>query len=153
MPIANIDAILAAGVVTGATKAESAIGMAWLRAHWQEWARVEFNRGMGPGLQLGDGAPEWLQRSATASTRPRADIVVYRGDVAGVVELKERIRGSALGQVITYAHMLQADNPRLLQVYKYVAGASILDGIAPAFESNGVIIELFPYAIPLGLAQ
>lgn len=150
MPIANIDAILTAGVVAGTTKAESAIGIAWLREHWKEWDRVAFNVGLGPGVFLGPGVPEYVQRSATASTRPRADMIVYRGDhIAGIVEMKERIRGSAMGQLITYAHMLQSENPRLLQVYKYVAGGSILEGIRPVFEQQGIIIELFPLALPV----
>lgn len=149
MPIPNIDAILRSGVVPGTNKQESAIGLAWLQAHWQEWDRVAFNFGLGPGMNLGASVPDYVQRSATASTKPRADIIVYRGPhTAAVVELKERIRGSAMGQVITYAHMLKADNPRLLDVLKIVAGATIMEEIRGVFEQNGVSIELFPAALP-----
>jgi len=149
MPIPHIDAILTAGVIPGTDKNESAIGIAWLRKHWQEWDRVEFNVGLGPGVDLGPGVPAYVQKSATASTKPKADIIVYRGDhVAGVVELKARISGSALGQVLTYSHLLQRDNPRLLQVYKIVAGGSILTGIETVYEHAGVTIELFPLALP-----
>lgn len=150
MPIKNLDAILTAGVVPGTNKAESMVGIAWLREHGAEWDRVEFNVGLGPGVQLGPGTPDYVQRSATYSTRPRADMILYRGDsTAAVVEIKERIRGSAMGQVITYAHMLQADNPRLLQVYKIVVGATIVEGIKPVFDANGVVVELLPLAIPI----
>lgn len=149
MAIPNLDQIIAAGV-TGTTKAESAVGSAWLREHGTEWDRVEFNVPMGPGVELWPGAPDYVVKSAQASTKPRADIVVYRnGDqTAAIVELKARIGGAAMGQVLTYAHMLQVDNPRLLQVYKIVAGNSILAGIQQVFEKNGVTVELFPLATP-----
>lgn len=149
MALPNLDQILAAGV-TGTTKAEAAVGAAWLRKHGGEWDRVAFNVPMGPGLALWPGAPDYVVQAAAASTKPRADIIVYRDEdrTAAIVELKARIGGAAMGQVITYAHMLQADNPRLLQVYKIVAGNSIMEGIQPVFDRNGVEVELFPLAAP-----
>jgi len=149
MPIPNIDQILAAGV-TGTTQAEAAVGKAWLEKHWQEWDRVEFNVPMGPGVTLWPGAPDYVVKSAQASTKPRADIIVWRNQdrSAAIVELKQRIGGAALGQVITYAHLLQADRPQLVQVYRIVAGASILEGIQPVFDHAGVSVELFPLAVP-----
>jgi hypothetical protein len=148
MAIPNLEQILSAGVVTGATKQESAVGMAWLRVHGAQWDRVEFNVPMGPGITLWPGAPAYVQASAAASTKPRADIIAWRDNdqVAAVVECKGRIGGAAMGQVLTYAHMLAIDRPRLLQIYKYVAGVSILEGIQPVMEHNGVIVELYPLA-------
>lgn len=153
MPIPNIDAILQAGVVAGTTQAETLIGLAWLKAHWREWDRVEFNVGLGPGISLPAGTPANYQKAANLSSKPRADIIVYRPYTAGIVELKERIRGSALGQVLTYAHMLAADRPDLVQIYKTVAGAAILEGIQPVFAAQNVAIELFPLAVPPTLSQ
>lgn len=143
MPIPNLLQIIASPLRIGGTELESAVGRAWLLKHGDEWDRVEFNVGLGPGIDLGPGYADYVQKAATASTKPRADMIVFRDGSAAIVELKGRIGPSALGQLLTYWHMLQADNPKLLQVYKIVAGQTIQEGLQKVWENYGIIVELF----------
>ncbi len=150
MAIANIGAILASNVKIGGNARETDVAKAWLAKHVNDWDRVEFNVGLGPGITLPAGTPDWVQKSATDSTKMRADMIAYRGDYAAIIECKGRIGPSALGQLLTYWHLLTADNPKLIQVYKIVAGQTIQDGLAPILHHSGVEIELFPGTIVPG---
>jgi hypothetical protein len=148
MPIPNIGAILGSNIQIGGNQIETAVAKAYLTLHVNDFDRVEFNVGLGPGLVLGPGYSDWVQRSATASTKPRADMILYRGNTATIVEVKGRISGSAMGQLLTYWHILREDNPQLSEVYKVVAGNTIQDGLPPIFDRYGITIELFPAATP-----
>lgn len=148
--IPNIGVILSSHLKIGGNARETDVAKAWLAKHVNDWDRVEFNVGLGPGLTLPAGTPDWVQKSATDSTKLRADLIVFRGDYAAIVECKGRIGPAALGQLLTYWHLLTADNPRLLQVYKIAAGQTIQDGITAIFQHAGVEVELFPETIQPG---
>lgn len=151
MSIANIGSILASPVQIGGNALETAVAKEYLIKHVEDFDRVEFNVGLGPGLKLGPGYADYVQLSATASTKPRADMILYRGDVPTIVEVKGRIGPSAMGQLLTYWHILKEDNPKLLNVYKTVAGQTIQEGLSDIFERYGVTVELFPgAAVPAG---
>lgn len=148
MPIPNIGAILSSPAQIGGTRTETAVAKAYLTAHVEDFDRVEFNVGMGPGLDLGPSFPPYVQAAATASTKPRADMILYRGHTATIVEVKDRINPGALGQVLTYWNFMTVDHPELLQVYKVVAGRSIQPGLQAIWQNLGVTVELYPGAAP-----
>lgn len=148
MPIPNIGAILGSNIQIGGNKIETAVAKAYLTRHVNDFDRVEFNVGLGPGIILGPDYADYVQRSATESTKLRADMILYLGDSATIVEVKGRISGSVLGQLLTYWHMLTVDNPKLMQVYKVVAGNTIQDGLPAIFDRYGVTVELYPAATP-----
>lgn len=146
MPIANLPQILASNVQIGGDVIENAVAKAYLAKHANDFDRVELNVGLGPGITLPWDAPAWVQKSATAGTRSRADMILYRGDYATIVEVKDRIYAAAMGQLLSYWHLLRDDNPKLLTIYKVAAGQSIQDGITPTLHTYGVEVELFPAA-------
>jgi hypothetical protein len=148
MPIENIGAILSSTAQIGGNAIETAVAKAYLTKHIDDFDRVAFNVPLGPGVDLGPGYADYVQRAATASTKPRADMILYRGDVPTIVEVKGRISGSAMGQLLTYWHMLTLDNPKLLTVHKVVAGNTIQDGLTAIFDRYGITVELFPAAAP-----
>jgi hypothetical protein len=148
MPIPNLGAILSSSLQIGGNRQETAVAHAYLIAHQNDFDRVEFNVGLGPGITLWPGAEPWLQKAATASSKPRADMIGYRGDTATLVEFKGRIGPSALGQLLTYSHILRQDNPKLLQVYKVAAGNSVQEGLPQLWQQYGVSVELYPGAQP-----
>jgi hypothetical protein len=143
MPLPNIGAILSSPLQIGGNKTETEVAKAWLRTHWEEWDRIEFNVGLGPGLNLGPGVPAYVQKAATASTKPRADMILYRGQAAAIVEVKGRIGPSVMGQLLTYWHILHEDRPDLVQIYKIAAGNTIQAGQQPILERYGISVELF----------
>jgi hypothetical protein len=147
MPIENIGAILSSTQQIGGNAAETAVAKAFLTRHVNHYDRVQIEVPLGPGLGLGPNAPQYLQKCATAAWSLRADMILWRGNVATIVEAKERLDGRAIGQLLTYYKLLRQDNPSLLQVYKIAAGVSILNGITSIFFDYGITVELFPYAV------
>jgi len=147
MAIADIGAILGSDRQIGGTQIETAVAKAYLVHHINDFDRVQLNVGLGPGMDLGPNVPPWVQAAATASTKPRADMILWRGDVPTIVEVKDRANPSVMGQLLTYWHMLREDNPKLLNVYKVVAARSIQSGLQPILERYGVSLELFPNAV------
>ena len=147
MPIANIGAILSSGIQIGGNATETAVARAYLIRHVDDFDRVEFSVGMGPGITLPAGTPAYVQTSATASTKPRADMVLFRGDYATIVEVKDRLYSAVMGQLLTYWHMFTVDSPQYRQVYKVAAGISIQDGLQPILDQYGIQVELYPFAV------
>lgn len=148
MSIPNIGSILSSGLQIGGDAVETAVAHAWLIKHVDDYDRVELNVPLGTGIDLGPGYEPWVQKAATANSRPRADMIAYRGAVPTIVEFKGNITPAALGQVITYWKLLQQNNPALLQVYKVVAGQTIQFGLSNIFDQYGVSVELYPAAVP-----
>jgi len=148
MPIADIGRILASRKQMGGNACEDAVLRAWLCKHVNDYQRVEIERRLGPGLDLGPGADPALQRCATVSWQLRADMIAWNGNTPTIVEAKERIDGTAIGQLVTYQRLLTQDNPTILQVYKIACGQSIVLGIESFFHTYGIEVELFPGAIP-----
>lgn len=146
MPIADIGAILASNRQIGGNAAETAVAKAYLIKHVNDFERVEIERHLGPGLDLGPEYPEYMRRAAKTSYQLRADMVCWNGNVPTIVEAKDRLDGRAIGQLLTYAKLIVQDNPTILQVYKVAAGVSILNGIDYVFDSYGITVELFPGA-------
>lgn len=147
MPIPNIGAILGSSLQIGGNAIETAVAKAWLAKHQDDYDRVEFNVGLGPGVTLPRGTPAYVQKSATESTKPRADMVLYRGNTATIVEVKGRLYSAVMGQLLTYWHILSKDKPTLDQIYKVAAGQTIQDGLLPILQQYGIEVELFPYAV------
>lgn len=146
MAIQNIGEILSSTRQIGGTLCETALLKSFLIQHIDDYDRVEFEVRLGPGLNLGPGAPAYLQRCATASWQLRADMICWRGNVPTIVEAKDRLDGCAIGQLLTYTKLLKRDNPTLLQTYKIAIGLSIVDGISDIYFENGITVELFPGA-------
>lgn len=148
MSIPNLAAILASPVQIGGNANETAVAKAYLTLHQNDFDRVEFNVGLGPGVTLPWAAPAWVQKSATEGTKPRADMIAYRGTTATIIECKGRIGPSAMGQLLTYWHILKEDNASLLTITKVAAGQTIQDGLQSIFDRYGIEVELFPWALP-----
>jgi hypothetical protein len=144
MSIADIGQILASTKQIGGDPIETAVAKAYLAKHVDDFDGVQFNVGLGPGVTLPYGTPDYVQKCASASGRLRADMICYAGNTATIVEVKDRIYAAVMGQLLAYWHLLKDDNPQLLQVYKVAAGQSIIVGLEPVLENYGISVELFP---------
>lgn len=148
MPLKDIGAILAGSPSQiGGNKIETSVARAYLVHHVNEFDRVDFNVGLGPGVVLGSWADPSTQAAATYSSKPRADMIAWRGDVPYIIEVKDRINPSVMGQLLTYWHIMREENPKLLNVYKIVAGRSVQEGLPVIFARYNIGIELYPQAV------
>lgn len=146
MEIANIGAILASTTQIGGDALENAVARLYLIKHVADFDRVDLNTPVGAPLDLGPGYPAYVQKAATANSRPRVDMLMWRGEVPTIVEVKGRITSSALGQVLAYWHVMKKFDPQMLNIYRVCIGQTIQDGLASIFDEYGVQIELFPEA-------
>ena len=146
MPISNIDVLRVMTQLPGLVPAEAKVARAWLEEHHQEFESVEFNVRLGSGVVLPAGAPEYMQRFATASTTKRADMVLHLGRDVTIVEVKVRISGGAFGQLTLYKRLYIADHPEVQRVHLVAAGVTIDPDVSGLFSDHGIAVEVFPNA-------
>ncbi len=120
-PPPNLAHLVEQDVFAEQTIAESAILHDWLVAHGAEYDEIKISVRLGAGLPADPSLPEEYQRMALTVTRHRADAIASLGSAVTIIEAKERITSSVLGQLRTYRRLYleehpEAGDPRLLAV-------------------------------------
>lgn len=146
VPIAGIGAILSSRTQIGGSAVENAVARAYLTLHVGDFDAVQLNVPLGPGVQPPADTPAYLVAGMIHNSRCKADMILYRGNVPTIVEVKDRANPAVLGQLLTYYNLMRQDNPKLLTVYKVVAAQTMAPGMVPTFDQYNVRIELFPFA-------
>ena len=123
---------------------ESAIAHQWLMEHADEYDDVDFNVRVGNSLELGPEYDEATQRQAALLSQKRIDIVGFNGNAVTIVEVKLRISLSALGQLLGYALLWQAENPGTSEITLEAIGHDALIDAVEVLQAHGVQVELFP---------
>jgi len=102
----------------GLNSAESDLLRRFLRRRDDPVDRLETQVRLGPGEQLPDSRPEELRRSWQESSKLKLDALVVRQDAREVVELKEHLRTSHIGQLLSYRYWLniQRDSDSPMQL-------------------------------------
>jgi len=144
MPPPNLDLLLTRRQYEQVNKIESAIARAWLVAHGAEYDAVEFNVRLGAGQQLGPEFSDATRAAAQASTQKRADIVVTRAGQTTIIEIKERIGFSVLGQLLGYRALYLQDHPELTGIQLLAIGQSVRTDVEPVLREHGIALEYFP---------
>jgi hypothetical protein len=128
------------------TPIEDAVAKAWLTKHATEYDSVDFNVRVGSGIQLPDSSPDYMKLYARQATTKRCDMVLHKGTEATIVEVKIRVGGSALGQLLLYKRLYQADHPEVTAVHLIAAGQTIEPDVQEAYDELNIPVELFPSA-------
>lgn len=123
---------------------ESAIAHAWLMEHADEFDDVEFNRRVGNSLELGPEYDAATQRQAALLSQKRIDIIGFSGNAVTIVEVKLRISLSAMGQLMGYAVLWQAENPGTSEISMVAIGHDALIDVVEVLQAHGIAVELFP---------
>jgi hypothetical protein len=84
------------------TDQESAVIRDYLEAHGTEFDRLGFSVRVGQALAPDPTHLIGVQRSTIYSTRKRIDFVGIKGQLHTLVEAKQRVQPSAIGQILTY---------------------------------------------------
>jgi hypothetical protein len=103
----------------GLRPAEAAVLKDWLALHEGEYQRIDYNVRVGPGVDPGSDVAPAIRTNFIQSTQLRIDAVVWNGDSATLIEVKDRATPGAIGQLLTYSHYWQQSNrdagvPKLL---------------------------------------
>lgn len=141
--LANISQLLQVRQI-GGDQIETAVAKAYLIAHTNDFDWAELNVRLGPGVDPGPTFAPNIRKMAIMNSQLRADMVLWRGEIPTIVEVKDRALPSVLGQLITYWTLMRQDNPKLLQVYKVVAARTVAPGVYPVMDQYGIALELYP---------
>ena len=147
MAIDNLAALLDLNTLPGLRRPDTKIAQAWLREHAHEYDSVEFNVRLGEGIVLPESADESMKLFAAAVSTKKADMVLRRGADATIVEVKIRVGGAALGQLVLYRDLYRKKFPDVGDVRLIVAGQFLEPDVAATYQAHDIAIELYPAAV------
>lgn len=127
---------------------ERALAFNWLTANIDQYDDIDWQKRVGPGLQLGGDYLPGVQAMAYQATRKRADLVAYRNNATTIIELKDHVDLAAVRQALEYAALWKfapADPPvAAVLVVGNTGDADIVNTAA----AQGVTVELMPPPLP-----
>lgn len=132
------------------TVRQSDLIRAYFEFHLDEFDSVTFEFRVGAGVPPDPSHLPGVQAQTENVTRQRIDVLGWSGSRPTIVEAKDRVTPSALGQVLTYRlHIIKefpdAPEPELVVIGR----VSDPDTIGP-LNAHGVVVYLYPDAQPQG---
>lgn len=125
------------------TSRESQVLRAFLNAHGPEYDRFVFSVRVGAGIHPDPDHLIGVQRSTVWSTRKRIDLVCWSGQQPTLVEAKQRVEPSALGQILGYRHLWMEDNPDVPEPRLIVIGATTDQDTLRVLGAHGIDVFIY----------
>jgi hypothetical protein len=110
----------------------------FLEAHGEDYDRFVFSARVGEGLTPDPTHLPGVQRSTVYSTRKRIDLLLWSGVQPTIVEAKERITASAVGQLLMYRQEFRKEMPDALDPSLVVIGRSSDPITLELVTANGI---------------
>lgn len=121
---------------------EARIWTKFLRGTELNFIRIDYDVHLGAGILPVPGEPSFMKVLKLAVTRKRADAVAETAEDLWLFEVKPRISMSALGQLITYFELYQAEYHPMKAVTLAAVGEREAPDIRPTFDLYAVNIIL-----------
>lgn len=125
------------------TDGESAVIRDYLAAHGAEFDTLGFSVRVGQAVTPDPTHLIGVQRSTIYSTRKRIDFVGIKGELHTLVEAKQRIQPSALGQILTYRKLYLEEHPDVHDVRMIVIGRYSDDDTIHSLVAHGVEVYVY----------
>lgn len=125
------------------TVRESGVIRDYLAAHGAEFDRIGFSVRVGQALTPDPTHLIGVQKSTIYSSRKRIDVVGVAGTRHTLIEAKQRIEPSALGQILTYEKLYREDNPDVADTRKVVIGRYTDTDTQKALNAHGVDVYIY----------
>lgn len=123
---------------------ERAIAQAWLQSNIDNFEDIDWQKRVGPGVDLGPDYHPNIQAMAYNATRKRVDLVGYANDATTIIELKDHVDLAAIRQALNYAELWKV-SPTLPPVAAVlVVGRTGDAGIVENAAALGVTVQLLP---------
>jgi len=103
---------------------------------------IEYDVRLGEGTVLPPETPEWVQRMAYQLSTKRVDAVVTTSERIYLVEVKDRISFSALGQLLGYRSLFMAERRPTRTVSMVVVGEILAPDVAGVLSEHGIEVFL-----------
>ena len=122
---------------------QSELIRAYFQSHLGEFDSVTFEYRVGQGLEPDATHLPAVQRQTENVTRQRIDVIGWSGSRPTIIEAKERVTPSALGQVLTYRILLSqefkdAPEPELVVIGRFADPDTI-----GSLNAHGVTVYLY----------
>lgn len=122
--------------------AEVVVLNSWLLVHWNEYTGYDFNVRCGKGTDPGPTYSDEARRGFILNTQKRIDVIAWKDVNATIIEVKRTAKLSAIGQIVGYKYLWQADNPtapepKLLMVYNQTDNDVIMTA-----QAAGISVEM-----------
>lgn len=129
------------------TDGESAVIRAYLLDNLASFDSITFGKRVGKGEPPDPALLPAIQQQVVLNTQKRIDLLAYRGRQPIIIEIKQRVTPSSLGQILTYRHHFLEDNADAPEPELVVVGReSDADTIA-ALNAHNVSVVLYPEAV------
>lgn len=129
------------------TDGESVVIRAFLLAHLREFDRIVFGKRVGHGEPPDPSHLPAIQQQTLLNTQKRIDILAFRGAQPIIIEVKQRVTPAALGQILTYRHHFQEEEPDAPEPELWVVGRASDDDTLAALAAHNVTVYLYPDAV------
>ena len=145
---ANLTTLLLRRFYPERTDRESGVIRDWLLAHGAEYDRFTFSVRVGEGLSADPTHLPAVQRATVFSSRKRIDVLAWQGDQVTIIEVKERVTPSSLGQILTYRHLWSEEHPELPEPALTIIGRYSDDDTLRSLSAHGVTVLLYESSAP-----
>lgn len=125
------------------TDQESAVIRDYLHAHGTEFDRLGFSVRVGQAVTPDPTHLIGVQRSTIYSTRKRIDFVGIKGALHTLVEAKQRIQPSAIGQILTYRKLYREEHPSAREVRMVLIGRYSDTDTVNSATAHGIDVLVF----------
>jgi hypothetical protein len=117
---------------------EVAVLREWLRLHESEYDRFEYNCRVGVGNDPGPTYSATMREMALNLTKKRIDAIAYKSNQVTLIEVKKRATLAAVGQIVSYRTLWQADNPLMPAPILLLVASSFDADVMPVLSANAV---------------
>ena len=124
---------------------EVAVLREWLRIHEAEYDSFDYNVRVGVGSDPGPTFDAKMRQMALDVTRKRIDAVAYKSGDVTLIEVKKRATLSAVGQIVAYRTLWNADNPLRLASHLLLVASAFDPDVLPVLSENGVEYALVAF--------
>lgn len=128
------------------TDKSSTVVRDWLLAHGKEYDRFSFSVRVGTPIAADPTHVAGVQRSTVFSSQKRIDVLAWQGAQVTIVEVKEDVTASALGQIEMYRDLYMEEHPDAPEPHLLVIGRVSDADTIRALTSHGVRVLLYEAA-------
>lgn len=125
------------------TDGESAVIRDYLEAHGSEFDKLGFSVRVGQSLKPDPTHLIGVQRSTIYSTRKRIDFVGIQGQLHTLVEAKQRVQPSAIGQILTYRKLYLEEHPEIHNARLIIIGRYSDDDTVNSATAHGIDVLIY----------
>ena len=115
---------------------------AWQALHVNDFSRYDYNVRLGPGADPGAGYADEIRTMAVQNSQKKIDVVAYGPAGVTLVEVKERATPGSIGQLVTYAHLWEAENPTTPTPLLTIIAARVSPGVIEAARRVGITVDV-----------